>query len=303
MGYFNIIESLSDNRKEVVNEATSILRDYKAILSQLEKALLSCKDTSVHCGRTILLSLRLASMGHVRVIPYFDVTKLHQKEDAKNGRGFIYLDINDIFKVDNLAYYHIEGVANKQTDKDVADFLIKNLADELKREESFIMDDDYYVEQFRNDFRDVLGVEVETVNDAIKCIKSGSDYKKLSDLIIKGLQDALKDYVSNVKGLVPNTNKSVDMTNDTISICCIDTKKNMIYMSRFHGNDRFIVNPKKKDWNGYTFQYELDKVGDAVSKYKSLECFNALDISFKSHKEGKVEDSGHEVVSYTIYGD
>lgn len=302
MGYFNIIESLSDNRKEVVNEATSILRDYKAILSQLEKALLSCKDTSVHCGRTILLSLRLASMGHVRVIPYFDVTKLHQKEDAKNGRGFIYLDINDIFKVDNLVYYHIEGVANKQTDKDVADFLIKNLADELKREESFIMDD-YYVEQFRNDFRDVLGVEVETVNDAIKCIKSGSDYKKLSDLIIKGLQDALKDYVSNVKGLVPNTNKSVDMTNDTISICCIDTKKNMIYMSRFPGNDRFIVNPKKKDWNGYTFQYELDKVGDAVSKYKSLECFNALDISFKSHKEGKVEDSGHEVVSYTIYGD
>lgn len=303
MGYFNIIESLSDNRKEVVNEATSVLRDYKSILSQLEKSLLSCKDTSVHCGRTILLSLRLASMGHVRVIPYFDVTKLHQKEDAKNGRGFIYLDINDIFKVDNLAYYHIEGVANKQADKDVADFLIKNLADELKREESFIMDDDYYVEQFRNDFRDVLGVEVETINDAIKCIKSGSAYKKLSDLIIKGLQDALKDYVSNVKGLVSNTNKSVDMTNDTISICCIDTKKNMIYMSRFPGNDRFIVNPKKKDWNGYTFQYELDKVQDAVSKYKSLECFNALDISFKSHKEGKVEDSGHEVVSYTIYGD
>jgi len=163
--------------------------------------------------------------------------------------------------------------------------------------------DDYYVEQFRNDFRDVLGVEVETINDAIKCIKSGSAYKKLSDLIIKGLQDALKDYVSNVKGLVSNTNKSVDMTNDTVSICCIDTKKNMIYMSRFPGNDRFIVNPKKKDWNGYTFQYELDKVQDAVSKYKSLECFNALDISFKSHKEGKVEDSGHEVVSYTIYGD
>ena len=305
MGYFNIIESLSDtrNNKEVVNEATSILRDYKAVLSQLEKALLSCNDTTIHCGRTIMLSLRLASMGHVRVIPYFEVTKLHQREDAKNGRGFIYLDINDIFKVDNLSYYHIEGDANKHTAKDVADFLIKNLADELKHEESFIMGDEYYIEQFKNDFRDVLGVEVETVNDAIKCIKSGSAYKKLSDLIVRGLNDALKDYVSNVRGLVSNTNKSVDMTNDTISICCVDTKKSMINMSRFPGNDRFIVNPKKKDWNGYTFQYGLDKLQDAISKYKSLECFNALDISFKSYKEGKIEDSGHEVVSYTIYGD
>lgn len=33
MGYFNIIESLSDSRKEVVNEDTSTQRDYKAILS------------------------------------------------------------------------------------------------------------------------------------------------------------------------------------------------------------------------------------------------------------------------------
>ena len=305
MGYFNIIESLSDtrNNKEVVNEATSILQDYKSVFSQLEKALLSCKDTTLHGDWTFLLYLCVGSMTHVRVLPVFDVNKLHQKEDNKKGRGFIYLDINDVFKADNVVYYYIEDTNNKYSAKDVADFMINGLADTLKREESFIMDDDYYVEQFRNDFRDVLGVEVETVNDAIKCIKSGSDYKKLSDLIIKGLQDALKDYVSNVKGLVPNTNKSVDMTNDTISICCIDTKKNMIYMSRFPGNDRFIVNPKKKDWNGYTFQYELDKVGDAVSKYKSLECFNALDISFKSHKEGKIEDSGHEVVSYTIYGD
>lgn len=303
MGYFNIIESLSDNRKEVVNEATSILRDYKSVFSQLEKALLSCKDTTLHGDWTFLMYLCVGSMTHVRVLPVFDVNKLHQKEDTKKGRGFIYLDINDVFKSDNVVYYYIEDTNNKYSAKDVADFMINGLADTLKREELFIMDDERYIEKFKNDFRDILGVEVETIDDAIKVIKSGSAYKKLSDLIIKGLDIALKEYVSNIKGLVPNSNKSVDMTNDTISICCIDTKKNMIYMSRFPGNDRFIVNPKKKDWNGYTFQYELDKVGDAVSKYKSLECFNALDISFKSHKEGKVEDSGHEVVSYTIYGD
>jgi len=303
MGYFNIIESLSDNRKEVVNEATSILRDYKSVFSQLEKALLSCKDTTLHGDWTFLMYLCVGSMTHVRVLPVFDVNKLHQKEDTKKGRGFIYLDINDVFKADNVVYYYIEDTNNKYSAKDVADFMINGLADTLKREELFIMDDERYIEKFKNDFRDILGVEVETIDDAIKVIKSGSAYKKLSDLIIKGLDIALKEYVSNIKGLVPNSNKSVDMTNDTISICCIDTKKNMIYMSRFPGNDRFIVNPKKKDWNGYTFQYELDKVGDAVSKYKSLECFNALDISFKSHKEGKVEDSGHEVVSYIIYGD
>lgn len=305
MGYFNIIESLSDNRgidTKVVNEATSVLRDYKAVLSQLEKALLSCTGTTIHTDRSIMLSLRLGSMGHVKVVPSFEVTKLHQREDTKNGRGFIYVDINDVFKTDTLSFYFIEGIVGQKTAKDVADFLINNLADELKREESFIMGDEYYTEEFKKDFRDVLGVEVETINDAIKCIKSGSAYKKLSDLINKGLNDALKDYVSNVKGLVPNTNKSVDMTNDTISVVCVDTKKNMINMSRFPGNDRFIVNPKKKDWNGYTFQYGLDKLQDAVSKYKSLPCFNALDVSFKGHKEGKIEDSGYTVVFYTIYG-
>lgn len=305
MGYFNIIESLSDtrNNKEVVNEATSVLRDYKAILSQLEKALLYCKDTTLHGDRTFLLSLYMGSVAHVKVLPVFDVSKLHQREDVKNGRGFIYLDINDIFKVDNLVYYYIDDITTKKcTAQDVADFMIKNLADELKDDESFLMSEEEYVEQLKSEFRDVLGVEVETVNDAIKVIKSGSAYKKLSDIIIKGLDTVLKEYVSNIKGLSPNSNKSVDMTNDTISVCCIDTKKNMIYMSRFPGNDRFIVNPKKKDWNGYTFTFELDKVQDAVTKFKSLECFTAVDIDLKSHRDGNIDDSGHRVVSYTVYG-
>jgi len=110
MGYFNIIESLSDtrNNKDVVNEATSILRDYKSVFSQLEKALLSCKDTTLHGDWTFLLYLCVGSMTHVRVLPVFDVNKLHQKEDTKKGRGFIYLDINDVFKADNVVYYYIE---------------------------------------------------------------------------------------------------------------------------------------------------------------------------------------------------
>ena len=305
MGYFNIIESLSDSRKEVVNEDTSTQRDYKAILSQLEKSLLSCKDTTLHGDFVFLLYLCVGSMSYARLLPVFDVSKLHQKIDTKKGRGFIYLDINDVFKADNVVCYYIDDTSNKYSAKDVADFMINSLADTLKREEAFIMDDEMYVEKFKNDFRDILGVEVDTINDAIKVIKSGSAYKKLSDLILKGLDIALKEYVSNIKRLKPSSNKSVDMTNDTISICCIDTKKNMIYMSRFPGNDRFIVNPKKKDWNGYTFTFELDKIQDAVSKIKSLSCFTAVDIIPKSRKESKIKDSesGREVISYIIYGD
>ena len=304
MGYFNIIESLSDSRKEVVNEDTSTQRDYKAILSQLEKSLLSCKDTTLHGDFVFLLYLCVGSMSHARLLPVFDVSKLHQKIDTKKGRGFIYLDINDVFKADNVVCYYIDDTSNKYSAKDVADFMINSLADTLKREEAFIMDDERYVEKFKNDFRDILGVEVDTINDAIKVIKSGSAYKKLSDLILKGLDIALKEYVSNIKRLKPSSNKSVDMTKDTISICCIDTKKNMIYMSRFPGNDRFIVNPKKKDWNGYTFTFELDKIQDAVSKIKSLSCFTAVDIIPKSRKESKIKDSesGREVISYIIYG-
>ena len=250
--------------------------------------------------------LCVGSMSHARLLPVFDVSKLHQKIDTKKGRGFIYLDINDVFKADNVVCYYIDDTSNKYSAKDVADFMINSLADTLKREEAFIMDDERYVEKFKNDFRDILGVEVDTINDAIKVIKSGSAYKKLSDLILKGLDIALKEYVSNIKRLKPSSNKSVDMTNDTISICCIDTKKNMIYMSRASSNnERYIVNPKKKDWNGYTFTFELDKIQDAVSKIKSLSCFTAVDIIPKSRKESKIKDSesGREVISYIIYGD
>lgn len=83
MGYFNIIESLSDSRKEVVNEDTSTQRDYKAILSQLEKSLLSCKDTTLHGDFVFLLYLCVGSMSHARLLPVFDVSKLHQKIDTK----------------------------------------------------------------------------------------------------------------------------------------------------------------------------------------------------------------------------
>ena len=304
MSYFNIIESLSDSRHEVVNEATNTKQDYKTILSQLEKSLLSCKDTTLHSDFAFLLYLCVGSMTYARLLPVFDVSKLHQTVDTKRGRGLIYLDINDVFKAENVVYYYIDDTSNKYSSNDVADFMINSLADTLKREEAFIMDDERYVERFKNDFRDILGVDVDTINDAINVIKSGSAYKKLSDLILKGLDVALKEYVSNIKGLRPSSNKSVDMTNDTISICCVDTKKNMIYMSRFPGNDRFIVNPKKKDWNGYTFTFELDKIQDAVSKIKSLPCFTAVDIIPKSRKESKIKDSesGRDVLSYIIYG-
>lgn len=187
MGYFNIIESLSDSRKEVVNEDTSTQRDYKAILSQLEKSLLSCKDTTLHGDFVFLLYLCVGSMSHARLLPVFDVSKLHQKIDTKKGRGFIYLDINDVFKADNVVCYYIDDTSNKYSAKDVADFMINSLADTLKREEAFIMDDEMYVEKFKNDFRDILGVEVDTINDAIKVIKSGSAYKKLSDLMSRAV--------------------------------------------------------------------------------------------------------------------
>lgn len=282
MGYFNIIESLSDtrNNKEVVNEATSILRDYKSVFLQLEKALLSCKDTTLHGDWTFLLYLCVGSMTHVRVLPVFDVSKLHQKEDTKKGRGFIYLDINDVFKADNVVYYYIEDTNNKYSAKDVADFMINGLADTLKREELFIMDDERYTEKFKNDFRDILGVEVETIDDAIKVIKSGSAYKKLSDLIIKGLDIALKEYVSNIKGLKPSSNKSVDMTNDTISICCVDIKEDRVVFPHYgnleicsiHGNakkERVVYHTISDVVNkGYTSNSGSDLVLPMVSKDK-----------------------------------
>lgn len=108
MGYFNIIESLSDNRKEVVNEATSILRDYKNVFSQLEKALLSCKDTTLHGDFAFLLYLCVGSMTHVRVLPVFDVNKLHQKEDTKKGWKLPKtIDIDKQFKFSERSGYFI----------------------------------------------------------------------------------------------------------------------------------------------------------------------------------------------------
>ena len=41
-----------------------------------------------------------------------------------------------------------------------------------------------------------------------------------------------------------------------------------------------------------------------MTKFKSLECFTAVDIIPKSRKKSKIKDndSGREVLSYIIYG-
>lgn len=300
MGYFNIIESLQNHRDSTINEG-SLLRDYKSILTQLEKALLSCKNTTIYTDRSIQLSMLLGEFVHMQVFPVFDVSKLHQREDTKNGRAFIYLDINDVFTKDNVVQYMIEDrILNRvDTVEDIADTFIKWLSKQIKDREAFINSDEYIYGDFVRNFKDVLGVDVKTVNDACKAIESGSGYKKIRDTIIKTFNVALDDYIKAIRGLDIVNHKSVDMTKDTISICCVDTKKNMIYMSRYPGNDRFIINPTKKDWNGYTFDFTIEDISKAVSKIKSLDCFGRVNLSFN----GKNGESADGLVSYSIYGD
>ena len=144
MGYFNIIESLQNHRGSTINEG-SLLRDYKSILTQLEKALLSCKNTTIYTDRSIQLSMLLGEFVHMQVFPVFDVSKLHQREDTKSGRAFNYLDINDVFTKDNVVQYMIEDrILNRvDTVEDIADTFIKWLSKQIKDREAFINSDEY----------------------------------------------------------------------------------------------------------------------------------------------------------------
>ena len=126
-------------------------------------------------------------------------------------------------------------------------------------------------------------------------------YKTYKSELEKYLPVIINKYTKCLKGLTLNSNKSVDMTKDTISICCIDTKKNMIYMSRATSdNARYIVNPKKKDWNGYTFDFALDDVNNAIAKYKTLDCIGGFSFDFSGHAEGDVIHNGHRVLRYQV---
>ena len=298
--YSTIIESLVSTR---VNEGT-LLRDYKGIISQLKKALLS-KSTDVipYDVNRLYLSLDCCWYGTVELLPVYSIDTLHEREDNK-GHIFIYADMKDVIKTDTISHYLVNGKKVSTVDE-ILVYLLKLTVKALDDKATWY-DDDYNLNELKSFLSNTFGYTFTTMADLNKDLLDSSSvlYKTYKSELEKYLPVMINKYTKCLKGLVPNSNKSVDMTNDTISICCVDTKKSMIYMSRFPGNDRFIVNPKKKDWNGYTFTFELDKVQDAVSKFKSLECFTAVDIIPKSRKKSKIKDndSGREVLSYIIYG-
>lgn len=293
-----IIESLVSTR---VNEGT-LLRDYKGIISQLKKALLS-KSTDVvpYDVNRLYLSLDCGWYGTVELLPVYSIDTLHEREDNK-GHIFIYADMKDIIKTDTISHYLVNGKKVSTVDE-ILVYLLKLTVKALDDKATWY-DDDYNLNELKSFLSNTFGYTFTTMADLKKDLLDSSSvlYKTYKSELEKYLPVMINKYTKCLKGLTLNSNKSVDMTNDTISICCIDTKKNMIYMSRFPGNDRFIVNPKKKDWNRYTFTFELDKIQDAVSKIKSLSCFTAVDIIPKSRKESKIKDSesGREVISYII---
>lgn len=299
--YSTIIESLVSTR---VNEGT-LLRDYKGIINQLKKALLS-KSTDVipYDVNRLYLSLDCGWYGTVELLPVYSIDTLHEREDNK-GHIFIYADMKDIIKTDTISHYLVNGKKVSTVDE-ILVYLLKLTVKALDDKATWY-DDDYNLNELKSFLSNTFGYTFTTMADLKADLLDSSSvlYKTYKSELEKYLPVMINKYTKCLKGLTLNSNKSVDMTNDTISICCVDTKKNMIYMSRATSdNARYIVNPKKKDWNGYTFTFELDKIQDAVSKIKSLSCFTAVDIIPKSRKKSKIKDndSGREVLSYIIYG-
>ena len=292
--YSTIIESLVSTR---VNEGT-LLRDYKGIISQLKKALLS-KSTDVvpYDVNSLYLSLDFGWYGTVELLPVYSIDTLHEREDNK-GHIFIYADMKDIIKTDTISHYLVNGKKVSTVDE-ILVYLLKLTVKALDDKVTWY-DDDYILNDLKSFLSNTFGYTFTTMVDLKKDLLDSSSvlYKTYKSELEKYLPVMINKYTKCLKGLTLNSNKSVDMTNNTISICCVDTKKNMIYMSRFPGNDRFIVNPKKKDWNGYTFTFELDKVQDAVTKFKSLDCIGGFSFDFSGHVDTDVIHNGRRLFRF-----
>ena len=294
--YSTIIESLVSTR---VTEGT-LLRDYKGIINQLKKALLS-KSTDVvpYDVNRLYLSLDCGWYGTVELLPVYSIDTLHEREDNK-GHIFIYADMKDIIKTDTISHYLVNGKKVSTVDE-ILVYLLKLTVKALDDKATWY-DDDYNLNELKSFLSNTFGYTFTTMADLKKDLLDSSSvlYKTYKSELEKYLPVMVNKYTKCLKGLRINSNKSVDMTNDTISICCVDTKKSMIYMSRFPGNDRFIVNPKKKDWNGYTFNFALDDVNNAIAKYKTLVCIGGFSFDFSGHAEGDVIHNGHRVLRYQV---
>lgn len=295
--YSTIIESLANTR---IHEGT-LLRDYKGIITRLKKALLA-KSTDVVPNDTnrLYLSLDCGWMSTVELTPVYSIDTLHEKEDNK-GHIFIYADMKDIIKTDTIVYYLVNGKKVSTVD-DILVYLLKLTIKTLDDKATWY-EDDYNLNELKSFLSKVFGYTFITMSDLkADLLDSGSVlYKTYKEVLEKHLPVMLNKYTKGLKGLKLNSNKSVDMTKDTISICCIDTKKNMIYMSRAsHYNERYILNPKKKDWNGYTFDFTLDDVDKAVAKYKTLDCIGGFSFDFSGHIDVDVIHNMDRLFNYRV---
>ena len=293
--YSTIIESLVSTR---VNEGT-LLRDYKGIISQLKKALLS-KSTDVipYDVNRLYLSLDCGWYGTVELLPVYSIDTLHEREDNK-GHIFIYADMKDVIKTDTISHYLVNGKKVSTVDE-ILVYLLKLTVKALDDKATWY-DDDYNLNELKSFLSNTFGYTFTTMADLKKDLLDSSSvlYKTYKSELEKYLPVMINKYTKCLKGLTLNSNKSVDMTKDTISICCIDTKKNMIYMSRATSdNARYIVNPKKKDWNGYTFDFALDDVNSAIAKYKTLDCIGGFSFDFSGHVDTDVIHNGHRVLRF-----
>lgn len=263
--YSTIIESLANTR---IHEGT-LLRDYKGIITQLKKALLS-KSTDV--------------------VPY-DVNKL-----------YLSLDCGWMSTVGLTPVYYLVNGKKVSTVDYILMYLMKLTVKTLDDKATWY-EDDYNLNELKSFLSNVFGYTFTTMSDLkADLLNSGSVlYKTYKEVLEKHLPVMLNKYTKGLKGLKLNSNKSVDMTKDTISICCIDTKKNMTYMSRAsHYNERYILNPKKKDWNGYTFDFTLDDVDKAVAKYKTLDCIGGFSFDFSGHIDVDIIHNMDRVFNYRV---
>ena len=208
--------------------------------------------------------------------------------------------MKDIIKTDTISHYLVNGKKVSTVDE-ILVYLLKLTVKALDDKATWYDDDDYNLNELKSFLSNTFGYTFTTMADLKKDLLDSSSvlYKTYKSELEKYLPVIINKYTKCLKGLTLNSNKSVDMTKDTISICCIDTKKNMIYMSRASSNnERYIVNPKKKDWNGYTFDFALNDVNNAIAKYKTLDCIGGFSFDFSGHAEGDVIHNGHRVLRF-----
>lgn len=141
--YSTIIESLVSTR---VNEGT-LLRDYKGIINQLKKALLS-KSTDVvpYDVNRLYLSLDCGWYGTVELLPVYSIDTLHEREDNK-GHIFIYADMKDIIKTDTISHYLVNGKKVSTVDE-ILVYLLKLTVKALDDKATWY-DDDYNLNELK----------------------------------------------------------------------------------------------------------------------------------------------------------